>query len=280
MRKVSVEKIQKAVEKACIEANTILREDILLGLKKALRKETKPLAKDLFKVLLENAQIAKKEGLAICQDTGLAVVYLEIGQQVLLTNGDLKEAVNKGAQQGYEKGYFRKSVVSDPVFRTGRSKASPAMLTTEIVKGEKIKITVFPKGFGSENKSKIYMLNPTEGPDKIIEVITNTAKEAGPNACPPFVVGVGIGGTFDKAAMLSKKALFRDIRKNNKDKKIASLERKTLKKINDLNIGPMGLGAKTTALAVNIETGPTHIAGLPVAVNISCHATRSKTVIL
>ncbi|MDD4201901.1 MAG: fumarate hydratase [Candidatus Omnitrophica bacterium] len=277
MRKINVNDISNAIAKMCIEANIVIRNDIKRALKKAFHSEKNKRAKNILKILLENADIAEKDKLAICQDTGLCVVHIEVGQDVHLIGGTLKDAVNKGVEKGYTKGYFRSSVVNDPVSRKTKAKTYPAMLTTEIVAGSKVKITVFPKGFGSENKSRIYMLNPTDGEDKIIEAVVKTVKEAGPNACPPFVVGVGIGGTFDKAALIAKKAMFRDIIKPNKDKGIRSLEARLLKEINDLNIGPMGLGGKNTCLGVNVETYPTHIAGLPVAVNINCHATRSCT---
>ena len=280
MRKINVREIRNTVRDLCISANVKLRKDIREALKKSIKKETKPRAKYILKILLENADVAEREDLAICQDTGLAVIDLALGQDVRLLGGDLIKAINNGVKDGYNKGYFRRSVVLDPLTRRKTPVSSPAVIYVNIVKGNKVKITVSPKGFGSENKSKIKMLNPTDGEKGIKEFVLNTVKEAGPNACPPFILGVGIGGTFDGAALLAKKALFRNINKRNPKWEIRKLENNILKAINKLNIGPMGLGGKTTCLGVNISVAPTHIAGLPVAVNVSCHATRSKTAVI
>jgi len=280
MRKINVREIRNTVRDLCISANIKLRNDIREALKKSIKKETKPRAKYILKILLENAVMAEREDLAICQDTGLAVIDLALGQDVRLLGGDLIKAINDGVKDGYNKGYFRKSIVLDPLTRRKTPVSHPAVIYLNIVKGNKVKITVSPKGFGSENKSKIKMLNPTDGEKEIKEFVLNTVKDAGPNACPPFILGVGIGGTFDGAALLAKKALFRNINKRNPKLEIRKLENNLLKAINKLNIGPMGLGGKTTCLGVNILEAPTHIAGLPVAVNVSCHATRSKTTVI
>jgi fumarate hydratase subunit alpha len=280
MKIIQANKITRVIAELCIQANQILRKDVFLALKVAYKKETNKRAKDILEAIIKNAKIAADEKLAICQDTGLVCVFVEIGQDVKI-NGDLKSAINKGVELGYKKGSLRNSIVKDPLQR-GPSKFSPAVIHSEIVKGNKVKITVLPKGFGCENKSQLKMFNPTA---KIIEIkkfIVDAVKSAGPDACPPYIVGVGIGGTADYACFLAKKALLRkitnyELRITNYEKK---LEQELLSEINRLNIGPMGLGGKTTALAVNIETYPTHIAGLPVAINISCHALRSATKII
>jgi fumarate hydratase subunit alpha len=238
------------------------------------RKETNRRAKNILADIIQNAAIAKKDKLAICQDTGLPVVFLEIGQDVRIAGGDLNKSVHKGVELGYKKAGLRNSIVLDPLERKGY-KFSPVVVHSDIVKGNKVKITVLPKGFGCENKSKLKMFNPTVGIDEIKKFIIEAVKSAGPNACPPYVVGVGIGGTADYALFLAKEALLRKVK--SKNVKVKSLEKDLLSEINLLNIGPMGLGGKTTALAINIETYPTHMAGLPVAVNISCHALRSAT---
>ncbi len=254
-----------------------MRKDVLSALKSAYQKETNSRAKEMLKTIIENADIAKKEKLAICQDTGLPVVFAEIGQNVRII-GDLNKAINKGIDLGYKNAYLRNSVIGDPLLR-GKSKYSPAVIHIDLVKGNKLKLTVLPKGFGCENKSQMKMFNPTAGIKEIKDFIVKVVKDAGPDACPPYVVGIGIGGTADLATLLAKKALIKKL--NAKRYSLyAKLEKDLLKHINKLNIGPMGLGGKTTALAVNIETYPTHIAGLPVAVNISCHALRSATKII
>lgn len=280
MRKISVNRVKNLVSRLCIDANIYLRRDIERAIRQAIKKETNKKAKYILGVLLKNADIARRDGLAICQDTGLVVVDISLGRDVRLLGGDLEKAINDGVKSGYKKGYFRKSVVLDPIFRKASPVSIPAIIYINLVKGNKVKVTVSPKGFGSENKSKIKMLNPTDGKNAIMDFVLNTVKEAGPNACPPFILGIGIGGTFEKAALLAKKALFRPIDKGNRKPQIKKIENEILKEINKLNIGPMGLGGKTTCLGVNILDAPTHIAGLPVAVNISCHVTRSKTAVI
>ncbi|MFH1790789.1 MAG: fumarate hydratase [Candidatus Omnitrophota bacterium] len=278
MRKINVKKIRKAVADLCIKANTCLRPDIEKAIRRARRKETSKRAGHVLETLLLNARIAKRKKVAICQDTGLAVVYLSIGERARLYGGSLVKAVTDGVSDGYRKGHFRRSVVPDPVVRQKRHSAAHAVIYIDHVKGSRVGITVSPKGFGSENKSGIKMLNPTEGAEGVRKFVVNTVKEAGPNACPPYIIGVGIGGTFEGAALLAKKALCRNIGTKNRKAHLRRLEAGILEEINRLNIGPAGLGGKTTGLAVNILEAPTHIAGLPVAVNVSCHATRSATV--
>jgi len=269
MRKIHVNKIRDGISELCIRANIFLRKDVLAALKKAAAAEKNKTAKKILGVLLENVKIAKKDRLAICQDTGMVSVDLEIGQDVRLAGGALEKAVNDGVKDGYEKGYFRHSVV-DPVSRRPARYNVPAIIHLKIASGDKVKITVSPKGFGCENRSQLKMFKPTASMDEVKDFIISAVKSAGPNACPPYTVGVGIGGTADYAMRLSKEALLKKI--NNRSWK---LERELLKEIIKLNIGPMGLGGKTTALAVNILTYPTHIAGMPVAVSIGCHALRS-----
>ncbi len=279
MRKINADRIKNIVSELCISANTVLRKDIEKALKSGLKKETKRLAKHILKVLLDNARIAKREQLAICQDTGIVIVHIQLGQAVRIIGGDLEKAVNEGVEEGYKRGCFRRSIISDPVLR-GNAKHGPAIIYIDIVKGNKVKITVSPKGFGSENKSKIKMLNPTDGVEEIKNLVLDTVKVAGPDACPPFIIGIGIGGSFEKAAILAKKALLEPIDRKNAKPHLKKLEDEISRAINRLNIGPMGLGGKTTCLGVNIMDAPTHIAGLPVAVNVGCHATRSKTVLI
>jgi fumarate hydratase subunit alpha len=277
MRQIKTSAISELISRLCIEANINLRLDIRKAIENALKREKSARAKEVLRLLLENADIASGDKIAICQDTGMAVVFMEIGQDVQIVGGSLKRAVDRGVRDGYRKGYLRKSVVRSPMERENTNTNTPAILHTSMVPGNKIKIWVMPKGFGSENKSSIVMLNPASGERGIIDFVIDTVKKAGPEACPPFILGVGIGGTFDYAAFLAKKALLRRIDQKNPDARLFLLEKKILNKINSLGIGPMGLGGKTTALGVNIETYPTHIAGLPVAVNISCHALRSAT---
>lgn len=281
MRKISVDKIRKIVEELSIEANTCLREDVFSALKQAHRLERGKKAKTVLGILVENAKIAKREGLAICQDTGVACVYIEIGQGVMLTGGDLARAVNEGVRAGYKKGYFRNSIV-DPLSRKNTGTNAPAVICTKIVKGDRVRIIVVPKGFGCENKNQIKMFKPTADPGEIKKFIVGAVKEAGAFACPPYIIGVGIGGTFEKAAQMSKEALLRTVPSSKflVPSYIRRLEKELLKEINRLNIGPSGLGGKTTALAVNILTYPTHIAGLPVAISIGCHAMRSAVRII
>jgi len=280
MKKITADKIRNTLADLCIRANLFLRKDVLAALKVAYSQEKNKRAKIILEAIIRNASIARREKLAICQDTGMPVVFLEIGEGVKIT-GDLKSAVNRGVALGYRKGYFRNSIIKDPLLR-GKSGYQPAVIHTDIVKGNKLKITLLPKGFGCENKSALKMFKPTAGLNEIKEFIIETVKKAGPDACPPYVVGVGIGGTADYASLLAEKALLRrvDSRGSTVDNDIAKLEKELLKMINALNIGPMGLGGKATCLAVDIETYSTHIAGLPVAVNISCHALRSATKIL
>ena len=278
MRTVTAETIKKTVADLCFQANLFLRRDVLAQLKVAYAKEKNKKAKNILGAIVKNASIAAREKLAICQDTGMPIVFLEAGQGVKIA-GDLKSAINKGIESGYRKGYFRDSVIRDPLSR-GRPAYQPAVIHADIARGNKLKITVLPKGFGCENKSALKMFRPTAGLEEIKEFIVQSVESAGPDACPPYIVGVGIGGTADYAALLAKKALLRNIGHKVTRSQGHKLGHDLLREINRLNIGPMGLGGKCTCLAVNIETYPTHIAGLPVAVNISCHVLRSATAIL
>jgi fumarate hydratase subunit alpha len=274
---IEVEKITDSVAEMCKESNYYLGKDIINGYYQALEKEESSTAKNILKELIKNAEIAAAEKVPVCQDTGMVIVFVEIGQNVNIKGGSLNKAINKGVSRGYKEGYLRKSVVNDPLIRKNTGDNTPAVIHTEIVPGSHLKLSVIPKGFGSENMSRIKMLKPTAGIKGIKEFILETVEKAGPNPCPPIVVGVGIGGTFEKAALLSKKSLLREIGKNNSDKNLAELESSLLKDINNLDIGPQGFGGLTTALAVNIESYPTHIAALPVAINISCHASRHQS---
>ena len=280
MRELNVSQITDTVEKLCLEANTYLPDDVKCAITRCRCQEDSEIAKGVLDKIIENYTIADTECVPICQDTGMACVFLEIGQDVHLVGGDLRQAVDEGVRRGYDKGYLRKSVVADPVRRGNTGDNTPAMLYTEIVPGENVKITVGPKGFGSENMSAIRMLKPSAGLQGIKDFILETVEAAGPNPCPPIVVGVGIGGTFDKAALLAKKALMRPLDTRNPDPFYAELEEEMLEKINALGIGPQGFGGKTTAIGLNIETLPTHIAGMPCAININCHVTRHKTEVL
>ena len=275
MREISVNKIKNVVSRLCIEANINLRQDIFRAMKRAFKKETKARAKYILKILLQNAEIAKEERRALCQDTGVVAVYVRIGQGVKLVGGDLKKAIDAGVKEGYKKGALRKSVVKSPLVRVNTSTNTPSIIYTDIVKGNRLAITVAPKGFGSENKSAIKMLNPTDGEGEIIDFVLESVKNAGPDACPPYILGIGLGGTFDKAASLAKEALILPVARPNPKRYLRKLENTILDRVNRLGIGPMGLGGKTTALGVNILEYPTHIAGLPVAVSVGCHATRS-----
>lgn len=277
MREINARDVTEQVKRLCMEANSYLPEDIKDRIQKSEQEEPWALAKNILGIIKENYQIAEENEVPICQDTGMACVFLEIGQDVHI-NGNLEEAVNEGVRQGYTEGCLRKSVVRDPLDRVNTTDNTPAMIYYQIVPGDGLKLTVAPKGFGSENMSQIKMLKPSDGLQGVKDFILKVVEEAGPNPCPPIVVGVGIGGTFDKAAFLAKKALMRNINVRNAVPFYADLEAEMLQKINSLGIGPQGVGGKTTALAVNIETMPTHIAGLPVAVNINCHVTRHKTV--
>lgn len=274
VRSVNVELLTDNIKEMCIQANHYLAPGMDRAMKNACERETKPLAKQILGQLLENLDIAGKDMIPICQDTGMAVVFLKIGQDVHFEGGSVEEAVNEGVRRGYEEGYLRKSVVGDPLIRVNTKDNTPAIIHYELVPGDQVEITVAPKGFGSENMSKIYMLKPADGVEGVKDAIINAVREAGPNACPPVVVGVGIGGTFEKAAILAKKALTREVGTHSELEHIKALEEELLAKINGIGLGPAGLGGDTTALAVNINTYATHIAGLPVAVNICCHVNR------
>ncbi|MCK8815835.1 fumarate hydratase [Natroniella sulfidigena] len=277
---IHVEQVTEAVAKMCKEANYILGADILEGYQEALEREESEVAREVLETLLENAEIAKEEKMPICQDTGMAVIFLELGQDAEIEGGSLTEAINEGVRQGYQEGYLRKSVVADPLERQNTGDNTPAIIHTELVPGDKIKLTVAPKGFGSENMSQIKMLKPADGVEGVKDFVLQVVEEAGSNPCPPIVVGVGIGGTFEKAALLAKKAIVRPIGLHNQKEELAQVEEELLTEINQLGIGPQGFGGATTALAVNINDYPTHIAGLPVAVNINCHVTRHKEITL
>lgn len=274
MREIDAVKITEAVKKMCIDANYYLSDDIRNRLRESYEKETFPIAKEMLEKIMMNADIAKNEKMPMCQDTGMTCVFVELGQEVHIVNGSIGDAINEGVRQGYQEGYLRKSVVKDPLDRVNTKDNTPAVIYYDVLPGDKLKITIAPKGFGSENMSRIKMLKPADGVEGVKEFIIEAVKLAGPNPCPPIVVGVGIGGTFDKAANLAKRALIRPTEVRNSNRFYADLEMELLDKINKLGIGPQGFGGRTTALAVNIETYPTHIAGLPVAVNINCHATR------
>ena len=276
MREIHISEIINTVKELCIESNYYLSNDIRDALCRAKKKETWPLAENVLEQLILNSNIAKKEDMPICQDTGMEFVFVEIGQEVHIVGGLLQDAINEGVRKGYDEGFLRKSVVKDPIDRVNTKDNTPSVIYYDIVPGDKLKITVAPKGFGSENMSRIKMLKPSDGLQGVKDFIIETVNLAGPNPCPPIVIGVGIGGTFDKAAYLAKKALIRPLNKRNTDKFYSDLEEELLEIINNLGIGPQGFGGKTTALGLNIETYPTHIAGLPVAVNINCHATRHK----
>ena len=274
MREVSVSEITKNIREMCIEANHFLSPDMKQVFDEAVSREESPLGKQILNQLEENLRIAGEDMIPICQDTGMAVVFLKAGQEVHFTGGSLTEAVNEGVRQGYTEGFLRKSVVQDPIERVNTSDNTPAILHYEIVEGYQVEITVAPKGFGSENMSRVFMLKPADGIEGVKEAILTAVRDAGPNACPPMVVGVGIGGTFEKCALMAKHALTRDLSEESPVPYVRELEKEMLERINGLGIGPGGLGGRITAFAVNIETYPTHIAGLPVAVNICCHVNR------
>jgi len=274
IRTIRVEEITKNIKEMCIEANHFLSPDMAEAMKCAEKNEEAPLGKQILEQLQENLKIAGEDMIPICQDTGMAVVFLEIGQDVHLEGGALEDAVNEGVRQGYVEGYLRKSVVGDPLIRENTKDNTPAVLHIRIVDGDQVKIKVAPKGFGSENMSRVFMLKPAEGIEGVKDAVLTAVKDAGPNACPPMVVGVGIGGTFEKCALMAKEALTREVGSHSEIEYVKELEEELLTKINSLGIGPGGLGGTTTALAVNINTYPTHIAGLPVAVNICCHVNR------
>ena len=273
IRTVHVEEITKNIKEMCIEANHYLSEDMDAAMKQAVETEKAPLGKQILTQLQENLQIAAKDMIPICQDTGMAVIFLEIGQDVHFKGGSLEDAVNEGVRQGYVDGFLRKSVVKDPLIRENTKDNTPAVIHTKIVQGDRVKIKVAPKGFGSENMSRVFMLKPAEGIEGVKHAVLTAVKDAGPNACPPMV-GVGIGGTFEKCALMAKEALTREVGSHSTIPYVRELEEELLSKINSLGIGPGGLGGTTTALAVNINTYPTHIAGLPVGVNICCHVNR------
>ncbi len=274
MRIIKSEEITSAVKEMCVSANCRLNSDIRRALEAGVKTEQSEVSRGILEKLLQNADIAGRKEVPICQDTGMAVFFIEIGNEVLVEGETIGDAVNRGVAEGYTEGYLRKSVVRDPLDRVNTKDNTPAVIYYDIVKGDKIKLTFAPKGFGSENKGGVKMLNPSDGVDGVIDFVVETVRKAGANPCPPMVVGVGIGGTMDKAAVLSKKALTRDIDVRNEKPYYAELEERLLERINLLGIGPQGMGGTTTALAVNIETYPTHIAGLPVAVNINCHVAR------
>ena len=274
MRELDVKVITENIKEMCIEATHFLTEDMKNVLDDSVTKEESPLGKQILQQLQENLQIAGDEMIPICQDTGMAVVFIKAGQDVHFTGGNIEDAINEGVRQGYTEGYLRKSVVKDPIIRENTKDNTPAIIHYSIVEGNDVEITVAPKGFGSENMSRIFMLKPADGIDGVKNAILTAVKEAGPNACPPMVVGVGIGGTFEKCALLAKEALTRNINEQSKIPYVKELEEEMLEKINCIGIGPGGLGGRVTAFAVNIETYPTHIAGLPVAVNICCHVNR------
>ena len=274
IRTVQLSEITENIKEMCIEANHFLSPDMTEAMKCAEKNEEAPLGKQILEQLQENLKIAGEDMIPICQDTGMAVVFLEIGQDVHLEGGALEDAVNEGVRQGYVEGYLRKSVVGDPLIRENTKDNTPAVLHTRIVDGDQVKIKVAPKGFGSENMSRVFMLKPAEGIEGVKDAVLTAVKDAGPNACPPMVVGVGIGGTFEKCALMAKEALTREVGSHSEIEYVKELEEELLTKINSLGIGPGGLGGTTTALAVNMNTYPTHIAGLPVAVNICCHVNR------
>ena len=274
IRTINIKEITTNIKEMCIEANHFLSEDMERAMKQAEKAEQSPLGKQILEQLEENLQIAADDMIPICQDTGMAVIFLEIGQDVHLQGGSLEDAVNKGVRQGYVEGFLRKSVVKDPLIRENTKDNTPAVIQYKIVEGSQVKIKVAPKGFGSENMSRVFMLKPADGIEGVKEAVLTAVKEAGPNACPPMVVGVGIGGTFEKCALMAKEALTREIGTHSDIQYVKEMEKELLAKINSLGIGPGGLGGTTTALAVNINTYPTHIAGLPVAINICCHVNR------
>ena len=281
MRVIAAEEITRNVREMCIEANVNLSEDMEKAVRDSVESEDSPLGKQILGQLCENLDIAKENDIPICQDTGMAVVFLDIGQDVHFVGGDLTDAVNRGVREGYEEGYLRKSVVEDPVERVNTKDNTPAIIHMNIVPGDKVKITVSPKGFGSENMSRIFMLKPADGLDGIKKAIIETVREAGPNACPPFIVGVGIGGDFEKSAILAKRALTRGLDEESaspyRKPYLDELEKELLEEINKIGLGPAGLGGRKTALGINIETYPTHIAGMPLAINMCCHVNRHKT---
>jgi fumarate hydratase subunit alpha len=280
MREIVAKRISDIVKKLCIEANTSLPEDVQEALNKALKKETAPTGREILRQLLTNAKIAWRDKMALCQDTGLAIVFIELGQDVRIINGTLEEAVNEGVSRGYNNGYLRKSVVHDPLERKNTEDNTPAIIHLKSVPGEQIRIRVMTKGGGAENCSAIRMFKPASSKEEIDAFILETVEKAGPNACPPVIVGIGLGGSFDQAAAIAKQSLFRAVGQHNSNHATAAWEKELLEKINSTGIGPMGLGGRTTALAVNIERRPCHISSLPVAINIQCHSHRHKEAVI
>ena len=274
MREINVSLITDTVSEMCISINHVLSDDMQLALKNAVNKETSELGKQILNQLEDNLVVAKEEMIPICQDTGMAVIFMEIGQDVHFTGGSLEDAINEGVRKGYVEGYLRKSVVDDPIIRNNTKDNTPAVIHYSVVPGDKVKITISPKGFGSENMSRVFMLKPADGIEGVKKAILTAVKDAGPNACPPMVIGVGIGGTFEKCALMAKHALTRGAGVHSDIPYVKDLEIEMLDKINELGIGPAGLGGSVTALAVNVETYPTHIAGMPVGINICCHVNR------
>lgn len=280
MRQINTEEITDTVEKICIDANYNLGDDLIVSLQSALKKEESPLGKEVIAQILENAEIGKNEQVPVCQDTGFAVVFVEIGQEVIIEGQSLQDAINEGVRRGYKNGYLRKSIVMNTLDRINTGDNTPTVIHTDIVPGDKLKITFMAKGGGCENMSRTAMLTPAQGRDGVIDFVVKTVKSAGANPCPPVIVGVGLGGTFEYSTLLSKKAILRSVGSHNKDTNIAHLEDELLENINKLGIGPQGFGGRITALAVHVETYPCHIASLPVAVNIECHSHRPKTVVI
>ncbi len=280
MRELHVKEIENAVREMCISSNYNLPEDVYKKLSESKNTEESEIGRDILENIIKNADLAKENRVPICQDTGMATLFIELGQEVFLTGGDFEEAVNEGVRKGYKEGYLRKSIVRDPILRDNTGDNTPAVVHIKIVPGDRVKIVVAPKGFGSENMSRIKMLKPSDGMEGVEDFVLRAVSEAGPNPCPPIFVGVGIGGTFEKVAEMAKRALLRSVDDCNPDSSLEEMEKRLLMKINDLGIGPQGLGGRTTAIAVKVETYPTHIAGLPAAVAINCHATRHEERIL
>ena len=280
MRQINTEEITDTIEKICVDANYNLGDDLVVSLQNALNKEESPLGKEVIAQILENAEIGKNEQVPVCQDTGFAVVFVEIGQEVIIEGQGLQEAINEGVRRGYKNGYLRKSIVKNPLDRVNTGDNTPVAIHTNIVPGDKLKFTFLAKGGGCENMSRTAMLTPAQGRDGVIDFVVKTVKSAGANPCPPIIVGVGLGGTFEYATLLSKKAILRSVGSHNNDSNTANLEDELLEEINKLGIGPQGFGGKITALAVHVETYPCHIASLPVAVNIECHSHRPKSIVI
>ncbi|MDR3541981.1 MAG: fumarate hydratase [Desulfosporosinus sp.] len=280
MKEILMEEIVSAVKKLCIEANYDLGSDIMAGFNQALKDERSPLGQEVLERLIENAEIAHEESVPMCQDTGMAVLFVEIGQDLHVVGGGLTDAINEGVRQGYDEGYLRKSVVKDPFERVNTGDNTPAVIHYDIVPGDSLHLVVAPKGFGSENMGGLKMCKPSEGLEGAMQFVVDTVDRAGGNPCPPIIVGVGAGGTMEKATFLAKKSLLREVGKHNPEERLAKIEEELLDRVNRLGIGPQGFGGVTTALAVNVEVYPTHIAGMPVAINIGCHATRHKEITL